>query len=160
MVFQAQSQIALVNTILTIIGLIIIGIIYGQISLSGNYIFPYILALGCITFLTSFIPILGVFIGGIPIVFAGISAYPGWGIIVAIIVMLFVIHTIEGYYLNPRIVGKSLNIPAPIIFLILFVAEHFMGISGFFLGVPVYLLLIELSNSIANLIQVKEPNKS
>lgn len=160
LVFHAQSQIALANTILTVVGLIVIGLIYSQLSLSGNYIFPYILALGCITFLTSFIPILGVFIGGIPIVFAGISAYPGWWIIVAIIVMLFVIHTIEWYYLNPRIVGKSLNIPAPVIFLILFVAEHFMGISGFFLGVPFYLLLTELLNSIAQLIQGQETKKS
>lgn len=156
LVFHAQSKIALANTVLTVLWLVIIGIIYGQLSPEWNYIFPYLLALGCITFLTSFIPILWVFIGGIPIVFAGISAYPGWWIIVAIIVMLFVIHTIEGYFLNPRIVGKSLNIPAPIIFLILFVAEHFMGISGFFLGVPVYLLCMELFNSIAHFIQGQE----
>jgi predicted PurR-regulated permease PerM len=74
--------------------------------------------------------------------------------------MLFVIHAIEGYYLNPRIVGKSLNIPAPVIFLILFVAEHFMGLFGFFLGVPVYLLLTELLSSIGHLIQGQETKKS
>lgn len=149
LVFQAQSQIALVNTILTVGALIIIGIIFGQITYNGSLVFPYILALWCITFLTSFIPILGVFIGGIPIVFSGVSAYPGWSIVITIIIMLFVIHTIEGYFLNPRLVGRSLNIPAPIVFIILFVSEHFMGVTGFFLGVPVYLLLTEFVTALA-----------
>lgn len=70
-----------------------------------------------------------------------------------IIMMLFVIHAIEGYFLNPRIVGLSLNIPAPIIFIILFVSEHFMGIAGFFLGVPLYILLLDALKSIGNGIQ-------
>jgi hypothetical protein len=58
LVFQAQSKIAVANTILTVLGLIVIGIFYGQLSLNGSYIFPYLLALGCITFFTSFVPIL------------------------------------------------------------------------------------------------------
>ena len=143
LVFYAQFKIAVVNTILTVIGLIIIGFFYGLLSLDGNTTFPYLLALGFITFLTSFVPILGVFISGIPILFAGVVAYPGWGIVIAILGMLLVIHVIESYFLNPRIVGQSLNIPAPIIFIILFVSEHFMGIGGFFLWVPLYILLLE-----------------
>lgn len=58
LVFQAQSKIAVVNTILTVTGLFIIGLFYGQLSLNGTIIFPYLLALGCITFLTSFVPFL------------------------------------------------------------------------------------------------------
>lgn len=156
LVFHAQSQIALANTLLTVLGLVIIGIIYGQTSLTGeSYVFPYLLALWAITFLTSFIPILWVFIGGIPIIFAWVTTYPSLSIIAAIVLMLFIIHTIEGYFLNPRLVGHSLNIPAPIIFLILFVSEHLMGISGFFLGVPIYLLVMELFSSIAHLMHNK-----
>jgi predicted PurR-regulated permease PerM len=45
LVFRAQSKIAVANTILTVIGLIIIGLFYGQLSLNGSYIFPYLLAL-------------------------------------------------------------------------------------------------------------------
>lgn len=58
LVFRAQGKIAIANTILTLIGLFIIGLFYSQLSLDGSYIFPYLLALGCITFLTSFVPIL------------------------------------------------------------------------------------------------------
>ncbi|MFA6080020.1 MAG: AI-2E family transporter [Candidatus Gracilibacteria bacterium] len=143
LVFYAQFKIAVVNTILTVLGLVIIGFFYGLLSLDGGTTFPYLLALGFITFLTSFVPILGVFISGIPILFAGVVAYPGWGIIITILSMLLIIHVIESYILNPRIVGQSLNIPAPIIFIILFVSEHFVGIGGFFLGVPLYILLLE-----------------
>lgn len=45
LVFRAQGKIAIANTILTIFGLIIIGLFYGQLSLHGTYVFPYILAL-------------------------------------------------------------------------------------------------------------------
>lgn len=147
LVFYAQFKIAIINTILTVIGLLFIGFFYGQISLDGNVTFPYLLALWFITFLTSFVPILGVFISGIPILFAGIVEYPGWSIVIVILAMLLVIHIIEWYFLNPRIVGQSLNIPAPIIFVILFVSEHFMGLSGFFLWVPLYILLLEVIES-------------
>lgn len=153
LVFRAQSKIAVANTVLTVIGLIIIGLFYGQLSLNGSYIFPYLLALGCITFFTSFVPILGVFIGGIPILFAGVVEYPGWSIVVTIITMLFIIHAFEGYFLNPRIVGQSLKVPTPVVFLILFIAEHFMGIIGFFIGVPIYLLLTELFVSIGHMVE-------
>lgn len=57
--------------------------------------------------------------------------------------MLFIIHTIEGYFLNPRIVGQSLSIPAPIVFIILLISEHLLGIVGFLLGVPLYILLVD-----------------
>ena len=143
LVFYAQFKIAIANTFLTVIGLLTIGLFYEHFSLGGNGAFPYLLALGFITFLTSFVPILGVFISGVPILFAGVVTYPGWGIIVAILWMLLIIHIVESYVLNPRIVGQSLNIPAPIIFIILFVSEHFMGIGGFFLWVPLYILLLE-----------------
>ncbi|MBP7773744.1 AI-2E family transporter [Candidatus Gracilibacteria bacterium] len=159
LVFRAQSKIAVANTVLTVIGLIIIGLFYGQLSLNGSYIFPYLLALGCITFFTSFVPILGVFIGGIPILFAGVVEYPGWSIVVTIITMLFIIHAFEGYFLNPRIVGQSLKVPTPVVFLILFIAEHFMGIIGFFIGVPIYLLLTELFVSIGHMVEkIQKPS--
>lgn len=45
LVFRAQGKIAVVNTLLTVFVLIIIGIVYGQLSLSGSYVFPYLLAL-------------------------------------------------------------------------------------------------------------------
>lgn len=78
--------------------------------------------------------------------------YPGWSIVLVILAMLTMIHIVEGYFLNPKIVGKSLNIPAPIIFVILFISEHFMGLLGFFLGVPLYILLLEVIQSIGKII--------
>ena len=152
LVFYAQFKIAIVNTILTVIGLILIGFFYGQITLEWSVTFPYLLALWFITFLTSFVPILGVFISGIPILFAGIVEYPGWSIVIVILAMLLIIHIIEGYFLNPRIVGQSLNIPAPIIFIILFISEHFMGLAGFFLWVPLYILLLEVIESAGKIV--------
>lgn len=149
-IFIAQSKIAIINTALTVLGLLIIGILYTPLSNSGYPIYPYLLALGCITFISSFIPIVWVFIGWIPIIFAGIVTYSGWSIVITVISMLGIIHAIEGYFLNPRIVGRSINVPTPIIFLILFLGQKFMGTIGFFIWVPIYLLCLELFTEIGN----------
>ena len=152
-VFQAQSKIALINTALTVLGMIMVGIFYQKFSSDGDYIYPYLLALWCITFISSFIPILWVFIGGIPILFAGVVEYPGWSIVIVVISMIVVIHAFEGYFLNPHLVGKSAKLPIPVVFLILIMAEHFIGVIGVFIGVPLYLLLLELFASIGNTIE-------
>lgn len=44
-VFQAQSKIALINTALTVLGMIMVGIFYQKFSSDGDYIYPYLLAL-------------------------------------------------------------------------------------------------------------------
>ncbi len=74
--------------------------------------------------------------------------------------MLFFLQAFESYFLNPRIVGQSLKLPTPIVFLILFIAEHFMGIIGFFIGVPLYLLLVELFVSVGNWIEKMQKKTS
>lgn len=62
LIFRAQSIIALVNSILTSIGLLIISIIF------GNGAFPYIVTLALIVFIFGFIPVFGTIISGIPII--------------------------------------------------------------------------------------------
>jgi predicted PurR-regulated permease PerM len=152
-VFQAQSKIAIINTLLTVLGMVVIGLFYQKLSPDGDYIYPYLLALWCITFIASFIPILWIFIGGLPIVFAGVVEYPGWSIVVTVITMIIVIHAFEWYFLSPRLVGKWAKLPIPVVFLILVMAEHFIGVIGVFIGVPLYLLVLELFASIGHAIE-------
>lgn len=117
-IFRAQSIIALVNSLLTVLGLIVISFIHG----SGT--FPYIITLALIVFIFGFIPVFGTIISGIPII---IIAY-GYGALSAVfgvLIMLGVVHAVEAYYLNPKIVSSYVHFPVFITFLILTISEHF-----------------------------------
>jgi predicted PurR-regulated permease PerM len=122
MAFQGQAVIALVNTALTLVGLVILGI-------------PNPIALSVIVFVCSFIPVLGVFISSAPI---ALVALQGGGILLAFesLVMITIIHVIEAYILNPRILGSVMKMHPLMVLVILFAGEHFFGIWGLLIAVP------------------------
>jgi len=120
--FEAQIMIAIVNTILTLIGLTFLGI-------------PSKLFLSVFVFVCSFVPVLGMIFSSIPIC---LLAYKIGGIVLVVysILLVAVIHFIEAYLLNPRIVGGHFSVSPFISVCILVVSEHWFGIWGLLLGVP------------------------
>lgn len=120
---QAQAMIAVVNTILTFIGLSLLGV-------------PSLTVLSLIVFLCSFIPVLGVFISTVPIVLVAINA-EGLNLAILAVLMVIVVHAIEAYLLNPMIYGKHLKINSVVVLIILFIGHHAFGVWGMLLGVPV-----------------------
>lgn len=120
---QAQAMIACVNTFLTLIGLIILGI-------------PSVTLLSLIVFVCSFIPVLGVIISTAPMVLVALNT-GGLMLAIAIVGMITVIHIIEAYGLNPLIYGKHLKLNPVLVLIILLIAYHSFGLWGMILGVPV-----------------------
>ncbi|MCL5270275.1 MAG: AI-2E family transporter [bacterium] len=120
---QAQAVIAIVNTALTLAGLLVLGI-------------PSIAMLALIVFICSFIPVLGVFISTLPILLVALNA-GGLGKAVAVVVLVILVHLIEAYLLNPLIYGKHLKLNPVVVLMILFVGHHAFGVWGMLLGVPV-----------------------
>lgn len=135
-IFKAQGIIATVNAILTTIGLLIIGWVF-------NIEFPYIFTLSIIVLIFGFIPVLGTFLSGLPIVIIwyGIGGFP---IVIAIIVMISFIHTIEAYILNPKIVSSYVHFPVFVTFATLIIAEHIFGIVWMLIGVPILAIIISI----------------
>lgn len=134
-IIRAQSLIAITNAILTSLGLLLISAFHG-----GN-VFPYIFTLSLIVLVFGFIPVFGTFISGIPIL---IIAY-GYGWVTSlllVILMITVVHAIEAYYLNPRIVSSYVKMPVFITFVILLLSEHFFGLIGLLVGVPLFIISI------------------
>jgi predicted PurR-regulated permease PerM len=134
-IIRAQSLIAITNAILTSLGLLVISAFHG-----GN-VFPYIFTLSLIVLVFGFIPVFGTFISGIPIL---IIAY-GYGWVTSlllVILMITVVHAIEAYYLNPRIVSSYVKMPVFITFVILLLSEHFFGLIGLLVGVPLFIISI------------------
>lgn len=120
---EAQAVIACVNTVLTLVGLLLLGI-------------PLVAMLSVIVFACSFVPVLGVFISTTPIVLVALNA-GGVSLSLAAIVLIIVIHAIEAYLLNPIIYGRHLKLNPVLTLIILFVAYHVFGFWGMLLGVPV-----------------------
>jgi predicted PurR-regulated permease PerM len=112
--------------------------------------FPSILALGVMIFLLGIVPVAGVFISLVPL---SIIAYSvgGWNYILYVLIMIAILHVLESYVLNPKLMSDKTNLPIFFTFLILTISGHFFGIWGMFVGIPVFVFLLDI-------LDVKTPN--
>jgi predicted PurR-regulated permease PerM len=122
--FEAQVLIAFVNTVLTAIGLQVLGLGEETVFLS------------VIVFFCSFIPVAGVFISSVPICLVSLQQY-GFGHVSLCILLIWIIHMVEAYYLNPKIYGHHLRMNPVIVLMILTISGKFFHFWGLILGVPV-----------------------
>lgn len=129
-VIEAQFIIAIVNTVLTVAGLYFMN-------------FPQLLSLALMIFLLSLIPVAGVIISCIPLTLIG---YTIGGIkdVIYVLIMIAVIHMIESYFLNPKLMSSKTDLPVFYIFVILMFSEHFFGVWGLIIGIPVFVFLLDL----------------
>ena len=97
LVLEAQFIIALLNTLLTTIALAAFG-------------FHQLLSLAIMIFILSLIPVAGVIISCIPLSFI---AYSQGGIrdVVYILMTILVVHLIESYVLNPKLMSSKTDLP-------------------------------------------------
>lgn len=121
---EAQLIIAIINSFLTALGISLLGL--GQ----------HVAFLSVIVFFCSFFPVIGVFISSIPICLIALQS-AGLQTMFLGILLIAVIHLIEGYILNPRIYGSYMRINSVIILIILTIGGKLFSFWGLILGVPV-----------------------
>ncbi|MGH7150861.1 MAG: AI-2E family transporter [Planctomycetota bacterium] len=131
---ESQAVIAMANTLLTYVGLTILGI-------------PSKFLLSTIVFLCSFIPVLGVFISTTPIGLVALST-GGFVLVLECVAMVTLVHMVEAYILNPRITGSFVHLNPVFVLAVLFIGEHLFGIWGLILGVPVAVTLLRRTRAI------------
>ncbi|NEN84123.1 AI-2E family transporter [Paenibacillus elgii] len=129
-VIEAQLLIAVFNTIFTAIGLWILG-------------YPYLFALSIMVFLLSLIPVAGVIISLIPLCIIGYTL-GGLLMVIYVIVMITILHFLEGYFLNPKLMSSKTNLPMFYTFIILIFSEHYFGVWGLIIGIPVFVFLLDI----------------
>lgn len=129
-VIEAQFMIATINTFLTIIVLIVLG-------------FPQIIGLGIMIFFLGLIPVAGVIISLIPL---SIIAFTIGGIwtVVYLIIAITVIHAVEAYILNPKLMSSKTDLPVFYTFIVLLFSQNFFGVWGLIIGIPVFVFLIDI----------------
>ncbi|MCA1757246.1 MAG: AI-2E family transporter [Bacteroidales bacterium] len=105
------------------LGLLIIGI-------DSPFLFGFLAAL------LSIVPFVGTTIGAtIPVLYAFMSSDSLW-VPAAVIALFWSIQTIESNFLNPKIVGSSLNVNALVAILSLLIGASVWGIAGMVLFLP------------------------
>ena len=122
---EAQLVIALINTCLTAIAIFLFGIATKLAFLS------------LVVFFCSFIPVAGVFISSIPICLLVLENHGGIQAIFLVGAVIWGIHLIEAYVLNPMIFGDRLHINPVLVLMILTIGGKLFGVWGLLLGVPI-----------------------
>jgi len=126
---QAQSSIAVVNTLITMVGMLMLRIPgWGFLSL--------------IVFFCSFIPVAGVVMSTIPIAFVALTEY-GFGSMLGVLALVLLTHAMEAYVLNPTIYNHHLKLHPILVLAVLTLAEHSLGVVGLLTAVPVTVFVVE-----------------
>ncbi|HHX14317.1 MAG TPA: AI-2E family transporter [Clostridiales bacterium] len=131
-VMKVQVTIATINALVSMLLLSILG-------------FPQILGLGIMIFFLGLIPVAGVVISLIPL---SLIAFNLGGIskVITVLVMIIIIHAIEAYILNPKLMSNKTRLPVSFVFIVLLMAEHYLGVWGLLIGIPLFIFLLTILN--------------
>ncbi len=119
---QLQLIVALFNTVTTLPVLLLLGV-------------PHVVPLMILIFLAGLIPVVGNLVSGVVLSVLAFQAKGIWGVGI-FVVLTFVLHKIEAYYLNPRLTARHVRLPGFVLILSLLCFEHLFGFAGLFLSFP------------------------
>ncbi|MES2504831.1 MAG: AI-2E family transporter [Myxococcota bacterium] len=132
-VVRGQLIICVVNAVLTLIGLLLLKV-------------KFALILATLAGLFSLIPIFGSIISTVPIALVAMLTSLWTGVLA--LLWIAGIHFLEANFLNPKILGKTAQIHPVIVVLALVAGEHFFGIFGALLAVPIASIMLTLFESL------------
>lgn len=117
-------------------GLVVVSSVQGAAAGVGLLLLgvPYALLLGVWIALTSVIPYLGSWLGAIPAVILAFLQSPQTGLLT--ILLYFIIQTVEGNLLTPRIQGEAVQVHPVFVLLTVVAAGSLYGLLGVVLAVP------------------------
>jgi len=120
---EFQCVVALANAILTLPVLLLVGI-------------PHAPALAILIFASGLVPVVGNFVMGVVL---AVLAYQikGWAGVVLFVILTFVLHKLESYFLNPRLAARHVKVPSFVLIVSLVLWEHALGLVGLFVSFPI-----------------------
>ena len=126
-VVRGQVTICVVNGVLTLVGLLLLGV-------------KFAFLLATVAMVLSLIPIFGSIISSIPIVVIGLSQ--SWQAAVGALLWIIGIHALEAYFLNPKIMGTAARIHPIVVAFALIAGERTYGLIGALFAVPIAAVLV------------------
>lgn len=129
-VIETQLLIALINCLMSTFALWLMG-------------FPNLIGLALLIFVLGLVPVAGVFLSLFPL---SLIAYSlgGFPYVLYLILAITVIHAVEAYVLNPRLMASKTHLPVFYTFIVLLFSEHFFGIWGLIVGIPTFVFFLDI----------------
>lgn len=118
--------------------------------------FPYPEVISVVIGVTSLVPMVGSFIGEVIGALLILIVSPIKALL--FIVMVLAIQQVDGAFIYPRIVGKSVGLPGVAVFCAVIVGGNICGVLGSLLGVPVCALLYALLREAVDSRQKRKEN--
>lgn len=105
--------------------------------------FSSAICIGAHGFFLGLIPVAGVIISLIPLC---LIAYSIGGLIkvVYVVAAIAIIHAVEAYVLNPKFMSAKTDLPVFYTFIVLIFSQHFFGVWGLIIGIPVFVFLLDV----------------
>ncbi|HEY5562807.1 MAG TPA: AI-2E family transporter [Clostridiaceae bacterium] len=129
-VIQTQITISFINCVLSMIMLSILK-------------FPQIFGLGFMIFVFGLIPVAGVIVSLVPLAIIAFSI-GGFKMILYILILVAILHALESYILNPKLMSQKTKLPVFYTFVVLIVSEHILGIWGLIIGIPIFIFILDV----------------
>lgn len=129
-VIQTQILISCINAVLSFIILTFLQ-------------FPNTVGLFILILALGMVPVAGVFISVVPL---SVIAYNIGGInyIAYVLILIVILHALEGYILNPKLMSHHTKLPVFITFLILIIWERLIGAWGLIVGIPITMFFLDV----------------
>ncbi len=121
---RGQFMVAAIMSILYCIGLYLIGV-------------PMWLFIGILSGMANIVPYLALIVGFIPAVIITYLHFGDFWHIVYVFIVYGIVQFTEGFFLTPRIMGKSIGLHPVFIMLAILIGGIFFGIVGVIIAVPV-----------------------
>lgn len=61
-----------------------------------------------------------------------------------IVLVIVIIHAIEAYFLNPKLMSAKTELPIFFTFIVLIFSEHYIGIWGLIIGIPIFVFILDI----------------
>ncbi len=137
-------------------GQVTVASIVGLLSFIGYLIIgqPYALVLALIVAVTNIIPYVGPILGGAPAVILALFISPLQALLVVVVIVIA--QQIEGNFLSPLILGKSLDIHPATVIILLLVAGNLAGVLGMVLAIPTYAVIKTITLSVIQFLDSKK----
>ena len=96
-----------------------------------------------LTFIGAFVPIIGAFLSGLIAVLVALVT-ENWIIALIVLAAVIVVQQLESNVFAPRIYGRALELPSPVVLISVTVGGILGGVAGLFLATPVAAVLAAL----------------
>lgn len=133
---QLQLVVAIFNTVTTLPVLLLLHI-------------GHIPALMALIFVSALVPVIGNLVSGGVLCLLAYQARGPFGV-GCFLVLTFLLHKVESYYLSPRLTARHVKVPGFVLIASLIAFEHVFGFAGVFLSFPFLFVAGRIRSEFAN----------